>query len=71
MMRADALNSYNYPVKIERTGTKQIPTSHVCSTDESKLKEFLVGNTLLQICSNDGDESKGIIVDKCSKEEDE
>ena len=53
------------------TGTKQIPTSHICSTDESKLKEFLVDETLSQIYSTDEDESKGIIVDECYKEEDE
>ena len=34
MMRADALNSYNYPVRTEMTGMKHIPNSHVCSTDE-------------------------------------
>ena len=71
MMIADALNSYNYPLKIEMIGTKQIPTSHVCSTDEGKLKEFLVGKTLSQIYSTDKDKSKVIIVDKCSTEEDE
>ena len=33
-MRADALNSDNYPVRTEPAGTKQIPTSHACSTDD-------------------------------------
>ena len=42
MMRADALNLHIYPVRTEMTATKQIPNSHVCSTDKSKLKEFLV-----------------------------
>ena len=42
MMRADALNLNGYPVIMEITATKQIPTSHVFSTDESKLKELLV-----------------------------
>ena len=41
MMRYDTLNSHVYPVKIEMTARKQIPTSHVCSTDKSELKEFL------------------------------
>ena len=53
------------------TATKQIPISHVCSTDENELKESLVYETLLQICSTDKDESKSIIVDKCSTEEEE
>ena len=53
------------------TATKQIPTSHVCSTDETRLKEFLVDENLLQIYSTDEDESKGIIVDECFTEEDE
>ena len=51
------------------TATKQIPISHVCFTDESHLKYFLVNKTLSQICSTDEDESKCIIVDKCSTEE--
>ena len=70
MMRSDVLNTCIYPVITELTATKQIPISHVCSTDESKLKEFLVDETLLQICSTDKDESKVIIVSKCSTEED-
>ena len=41
---------------------KHIPTSYVCSTDESELKEFLVDATLSQSCSTDKDESEGIIV---------
>ena len=52
------------------TGTKQIPTSYVFSTDESELKEFLVDKTLSQIYSTDKDESRGTIVDECSTEED-
>ena len=50
---------------------KHIPVSHVCSPEESKLKEFLVNKTLSQICSTDEDESKGITVDECSTKEDE
>ena len=61
-MRADDLHLENNPVRTEMTGTKQIPTSHVFSTDESKLKEFLVDENLLQIYFTDKDESKGIIV---------
>ena len=56
MMRADDLKSDNYPVRTDINATKQIPTSHVFSTDESKLKEFLVDDTLSQICSTDEDE---------------
>ena len=70
-MRADALNSDNYPVRTEIIGRKQISTLHVCSTDKSELKEFLVDKTLSQIYSTDKDESKGIIVDECYTEEDE
>ena len=44
------------------TATKQIPISHICSTDESELKEFLVNETLFQNCSTDEDKPKGIIV---------
>ena len=71
MMIADALNLYNYPVRTDMTATKQILTSHVFSTDKSKLKDFLVDETLSQICSTDKDESKGIIIDEFSTEEDE
>ena len=71
MMRADALNLRGYPVRTEMTATKQIPTRHVCSTDESELKEFPVNKTLLWSCSADEDKSKGIIVNKCSTEEGE
>ena len=35
MMRYDVLNSHIYPVRMEMTATKQIPTSHVCSKYES------------------------------------
>ena len=55
MMRADALNSHVYPVRTEITATKQILTSHVCSTDEIKLKESPVNKTLSQKCSMDED----------------
>ena len=63
MIRADALNSHIYPVRMEMTATKNIPTSYICSTGERKLKELPVGKTLLQICSTDKGESKGIVVD--------
>ena len=55
MMRADALNSHVYPVRMEMTATKYIPVLHVCSTGESELKEFLVNKTLSHICSTDED----------------
>ena len=35
MMRAVSLHSHVYPVRTEITGMKQIPTSRVCSTDDS------------------------------------
>ena len=71
IMRYDAINSENYPIRTEMTATKQILTSHVCSTDKNELKELLVHKTLSQICSTNEDESKIIIVGKCSTEEDE
>ena len=71
MIIADVLNSHVYPVRTKMTATKQIPTLHVSSTDNRKLKEFLVDKTLSQICSTDEDESKGIIVNKRSTNEDE
>ena len=57
------------------TATKQIPTSHVCSTDESKLKEFLVDETLLQISSAEESKLKEFPVDEnlsqiCSTDKD-
>ena len=69
MMRADALNLHVYPVRTDMTGTKQIPTSHIFSTDERELKAFPVDKNLSQICSTDEGESKGIIVNKYSTEE--
>ena len=38
------------------TATKQIPILHVCSKDESNLKEFIFDKTLSQIYSTDEDE---------------
>ena len=38
MMRADDVNSDNYPVRTEITAMKQIPISQVCYTEESELK---------------------------------
>ena len=69
-MKADALNFDNYPVRTETTGTKYIPTSHVCSTYDSKLKDSAVDENWSHICSTDEDDSKGIIFDECSTEED-
>ena len=56
MIRADALKSHFYPVRMEITATKQIPILHVCSTDESKLEEILVDGTLSDIFSTEKDE---------------
>ena len=66
---ADALNLNVYPVRTGMTAMKQIPTSHVCSTYDSELKEFLVNETQSQICYTDKDELKDIIVENCSTEE--
>ena len=41
MMGANVLSSHIYPVGTEMTGTKHIPTLHVCSMDERELKEFI------------------------------
>ena len=71
MMRSDALNLHVCPVGTEMTDTKQIPVSDVCSTDKSKLKEFLVHKTISQICSTYKEESKGFIVNERSTEEEE
>ena len=68
MIRADALHLENYPVRTEMTGNKHILISHVCSTDYSKSKEFLVKKKLSQVCSTDKDESKSIIIDESSTE---
>ena len=71
MMRADALNLHVYPVRMEMTGMKQIPVSHVCLTDKSESEEFLVEKTLSQVCSTVEDESKSIIDDEIYTEESE
>ena len=64
MMRDDALNKDNYTVRTEMTATKQIPASHVCSTDESELKEFPVDKNLSQICSIYKSELKEFLIDE-------
>ena len=69
MVRADTFNSHMYPLRTEMTAKKQILISHVCSTDESKLKEFLVVKTLSQIYSTDKDKSKVFISNEHSTEE--
>ena len=38
MMRSDALNSENYPVRTKMTATKQNPDLRIYSTDKSELK---------------------------------
>ena len=52
-MRVDVIKLHVYPVRMETTATKNIPTSHVCSTDDSELKEFLVDENVSKICSMD------------------
>ena len=44
IMISDSLSSHVYPQRTKITATKPIMTSYVCSTDESKLKDFLVEN---------------------------
>ena len=41
-IRADALNSHVYPVRMEMNGTKKITISYFCFTNKSTLEEFLV-----------------------------
>ena len=65
-MRADALSLHVYPVITKMNGTQHNATSNICSTNENKLKEFLVDKTLLHHWSTEEDESKSIIVDECS-----
>ena len=60
MMRADALNLHDYPVRTEMTA----PSSHVCSTDEDESEGIIVHETLSQNCSTDKDESKRSITNK-------
>ena len=71
MMRTDVLNLHVYPIGAKFIAMKQTPTSCVCSTDKRELKKFLVDKTLSQFSSTEEEESKGIIVDKCSTDEDE
>ena len=47
--RDDALNSHIDPVRTEITGMKQIPISHVCSSDESKPKGIIPDEKLSQV----------------------
>ena len=65
-MISDALNLHVYPVRTEITATKQIPISHVCSTNESELEELPVEKYLSRVCYTDEDKSKNIIVDESS-----
>ena len=58
-MRADALNSYGYPVRTEMAAL----SSNVCYTYEDESKGIITNKTLSQICSTDENES-------CSTEED-
>ena len=53
MIRTDALNLDNYPVRTKMTATKQILKSHVCSMEERKFKEFPVNENLSQSCSTE------------------
>ena len=50
-------------------GMKHNPILHVCYSNEIELEEFQVEETLLQVCSTDKNESKSIIVNESSTEE--
>ena len=67
MIRDYAFNLHVYPVRTKINA----PYSHVFPLDESELKQFLVNEPLSQSCFTDEDESKGIISDECSTEDDE
>ena len=69
IIRADALNSRVYPLRTEITGLKHILVLYVCSMDNSKSKELIVDENLLQVCYTDKSESKIIIFNKSSIEE--
>ena len=45
--------------------------SHICDLDESKPKEILVEEKLLQICSTDEGKPESVIVNESSMEESE
>ena len=53
------------------TDETQILTSHICSTDNSKSKDFLMDKTLSQVYPTDENKSKIIIVDENYIEESE
>ena len=55
MMRDNSLNSHVYHVRTKMTATKHIPISHICSMNKSELEEFLVDETLSQVCYTDKD----------------
>ena len=49
MMGAHVLNSHIYPVRIQITATTLITISHGCSTDKSKIKDFLAHINVLRV----------------------
>ena len=69
MTRDDALNSGNYPVRTETTDSKHIMISHICYTEDSKSKYFLVEKNLSQVFYMGKDKSKIIIVNESSTED--
>ena len=71
MMRSDAINLDNYPVRTEISVAKHILISQVCYTGDSKSREFQVDENLSQVCSSDKDESKSIINNESYREESE
>ena len=54
---------------MEMTGRQQITILHVCSTDESKSKEFLADKQLLQVYSMDDGKPESVISNKSSTED--
>ena len=71
MMRAGALNSHVYPVKIVMTSMQHIHISHVCDLDDSKSKGIISDEKLSQVCSTDERKSESVIVDESYMEESE
>ena len=63
-------DSYVYP-EIQLANCMMRSDSLNLHVYKKELKKFLVDETLLKICSTDKDDSKGIILNKCSIEEDD
>ena len=71
MMRDDASNLHVDPVRMEMTGTQQIPISCVCESDQIKPKDILAKKNISQVCSTDEGESESVIFNESSTEDNE